>query len=184
MAWAPLTALFLGRIAYGRTVREIIEFNLFIPALFCGFWMLVFGGAALYIETSGQFELYNYLVEKGPGHVVFKVFEFYPLSSLISLCFLAITFLSFVTAADSTTAAMSSLSARGISKDNQEAPAWIKILWGSLMGIMAWVMVSYSGIDGIKMSANLGGLPALLMLLPISIALVLVCLRPQRYRRS
>ena len=149
MAWAPLTALFLGRISYGRTVREIIQFNLLIPALFCGFWMTVFG--------------------------VFKVFEFYPLTSVLSLVFLAITFLSFVTAADSTTAAMSSLSAKGIGQENQEAPSWIKILWGVLMGFMAWVMVSYSGVDGIKISANLGGLPALFMLLPISMVLLYLC---------
>ncbi len=184
MAWAPLTALFLGRIAYGRTVREIIQFNLVIPAFFCGFWMLVFGGAALHIETSGQFELYNYLIEKGPGHVVFKVFEFYPFAGLISLLFLAITFLSFVTAADSTTAAMSSLSAKGIDKTNQEAPAWIKILWGTLMGFMAWVMVSFSGVEGIKISANLGGLPALIMLVPISFALLVVCIFPDSYKGS
>ncbi len=182
MAWAPLTALFLGRIAYGRTVKEIIHFNLVLPALFCGFWMLVFGGTALHIQTSGKFDLYKFLVDKGPGHVVFKVFEFLPLTGLISTVFLAITFLSFVTAADSTTAAMSSLSAKDINKENQEAPAWIKILWGTLMGFMAWVMVSFGGIEGVKISANLGGLPALVLLIPISVSLLFVVFRHDEYK--
>ena len=33
LAWAPVTALFLGRIAVGYTVREFLLFNLVLPAL-------------------------------------------------------------------------------------------------------------------------------------------------------
>src|SRR5690606_28045625 len=42
MAWAPMTALFLGKIAVGRTVREFLLVNWFLPALFCLVWMGIF----------------------------------------------------------------------------------------------------------------------------------------------
>ena len=33
-AWAPVTALFLGRLAIGYSVREFIAMNLVLPSLF------------------------------------------------------------------------------------------------------------------------------------------------------
>ena len=41
MAWAPVTALFLGKISRGYTVREFIFFNLIFPALFSIIWMSI-----------------------------------------------------------------------------------------------------------------------------------------------
>ncbi len=46
----------------------------------------------------------------------------------------------------------------------------MKVIWGVLIGTITWVMIPFSGngnssgLDGIKMLSNLGGLPTLLML--------------------
>ena len=50
LAWAPVTALFLGRIARGYTVRAFILVNLVLPSLFAIVWMTVFGGAAIFAD--------------------------------------------------------------------------------------------------------------------------------------
>ena len=41
----------------------------------------------------------------------------------------------------------------------------MKVIWGVIVGVVSWVMVSFVGIDGIKMLSNLGGLPAMLIVL-------------------
>jgi choline-glycine betaine transporter len=56
-----------------------------------------------------------------------------------------------------------------------------KIFWGSIIGIVAWVMVSTSGVNGVKMLSNLGGGPALVLELLICIALVKVAMNPGLY---
>ncbi|MGO2319947.1 MAG: BCCT family transporter [Vibrio toranzoniae] len=48
----------------------------------------------------------------------------------------------------------------------------IKILWGLLIGLVAWIMVSTVGIDGVKQLSNLGGLPATLIILACSLTLI------------
>ena len=48
LAWASVSALFLGRLAKGYTVREFIHFNLLYPSIFGGIWMMIFGGTSLY----------------------------------------------------------------------------------------------------------------------------------------
>jgi len=48
----------------------------------------------------------------------------------------------------------------------------IKVVWGVTIGFIAWVMTSFAGIDGIKMMSNLGGLPALFIVLACNISLI------------
>lgn len=83
-----------------------------------------------------------------------------PFAKIIIPLFLFITFISFVTAADSTTNAMAALTSTGITKETEEAPLWTKVMWGVGLGVIALVMLGMAGIDGIKMLSNLGGAPA------------------------
>ena len=181
LAWTPVTALFLGRLALGYTVREFIQFNLFYPSLFGAMWMIIFGGTTLYLDifAAADSPMYQILQEGGPENVIYGVFERLPLSGLMSTLFLGITFLSFVTASDSNTSAMSGLSAQGISPDSPEPSIVIKVVWGITVGAVAWTMVNFAGIDGIKMASNLGGFPILFLMILVAAALVKVMRNPQ-----
>ena len=101
MAWAPLAALFLGKISLGYTVRQYILVNLFIPALFSIIWMSVFGGLTLVLEGNNPNLLNNVLNFMGPEHVLYKVLEFLPFTIFLVIIICIVSFLSYVTAADS-----------------------------------------------------------------------------------
>ena len=164
LAWAPVTAVFLGRLGVGYTVRDFIHFNLVFPALFSMLWMAVFGGTAIYIDhISGTTDLYAVLQQQGPESTIYAVLNALPYPRLTAAGFLFIAFISYVTAADSNTSAMSGLCSSGISPDSPEPPGWIKIVWGVVVGTVSWVMVSGAGIDGVRMASNLGGFPALFL---------------------
>jgi len=64
------------------------------------------------------------------------------------------------------------MSSIGVSPDNPEAPIWIKIVWGSIIGVIAAVMISSAGIDGIRLLCVLGGFPALFIILMVGIGLL------------
>ncbi len=172
LAWTPVSALFLGRLGVGYSVKEFIRFNLFYPALFGCFWMMIFSGSILYFETMEAANLYAVLNENGAESIIFELFKKLPFAGITSFIFLLIAFLSYVTAADSNTSAMSGISSKGISPDNPEPSLIIKIIWGITIGVIAWVMVAFAGIDGIKMASNLGGFPALLLVIMVAFALV------------
>jgi len=78
-------------------------------------------------------------------------------------------FLSFVTVADSNTAALSGLSSTGISPQNPEPSVTVKVIWGVMAGAITWNMVNSAGLDGLRMVSNLGGLPAMLLCLMIAV---------------
>ncbi len=171
LAWAPVSAVFLGRISVGYTVREFIHFNLLLPALFGALWMLVFSGNALYFDSRGE-GMFATLQADGPEQVVYALFEHLPFPFVLGAVFLGTAFLSYVSGADANATAMGGLSAKGISPDHPEPAAWLKVAWGVLVGFTAWVMVSQAGVDGIKMASNLGGFPALLFLLGVAVGLL------------
>ena len=172
LAWTPITALFLGRLSVGYTVRDYIHYNLIFPSIFSGFWMVIFGGTSMYKDLNGDGFLYQILSTEGEQNVIFTILGDLPLGAILSVAFLFIVFVSYVTAADSNTSAMSGISTKGISPENPEAPLLIKVIWGSLIGIIAWVMITSAGVDGIRMISVLGGFPALFLVIAVAFGLV------------
>ncbi len=177
LAWAPITALFLGRIAVGYTVRELLVFNLAGPAVFGGLWMTIFGGAAIAIDAQTSGALTAALNSSGPEAVIYALFETLPLTGFVVIAFVLVTFISFVTAMDSNTHSIAGVCLKNdaANNENNNAGLFVKIFWGVLVGAIAWVMTSTTGIAGVKMLSNLGGLPGLFIL--IAMGAVIIVLR-------
>jgi len=176
-AWAPISSLFLGRIARGYTVRDYINFNLILPSLFAIIWMTIFSGSTLELNEVLQNGLHTLMGEKGEVAVMYAVLNELPLGNLLSIFTLCIIFLSYVTAADSNISAMSSISTVQGEAEGSEAPTFIKIIWGLVIGGLTYVMLSTAGIDGIRMLSVLGGFPALFIIILAGIALGRMVLR-------
>lgn len=174
MAWAPVTALFLGRLGRGYTVRTFIKINLIYPSLFGVLWMSLFGGVSIILNESLEGHLHDLLIAGGPQDVIFGIFQEIPFTIGIGILFLVICFLSFVTSADTNTSAMSGLSTHGITPDQPEAPITTKILWGIMLALVSWVMISFADLDGIRILSVLGGFPILFICIVITGKLFLI----------
>lgn len=175
MAWAPLAGLFLGRIARGYTVREYILINLFIPSLFSMLWMSIFGGLTLNIEMNAPGVLNEILQNLGPEHVLYKVLDYLPFGAVLAFIVIVISFLSYVTAADSNMDVIANLCRETTSGQTAASPLiGLKLLWALAVGFAAWIMTSLSGIDGIKMLSNLGGLPSLFIISLFAVVLIVL----------
>lgn len=179
-AWAPITAMFLGKIARGYTVKEFIQINLIFPSLFVLLWISVFSGIAVYLDTEGNGALYEVLNNGGVEQLLYHIMGELPLSGITSFFLILVAFISYVTAADSSTDAIGDLCTKDFNSDSDEGTSLpIKIVWGTLIGLVAWLMVSTVGINGVKQLSNLGGLPATLIILACSLTLVRWLRNPQ-----
>lgn len=163
MAWAPVTAIFLARLCYGYTLKEVIVINFVLPSLFSTAWMTILSGIAINFQMNGVIDLVSIINEKGYGSATYAILQQFPLSNVLIAIYIFAVFISFVTATDSTVNAMASISTSGISDGEDEAPLIIKILWGSIVGVVSIIFISSLGIDGIKMLSYLGGIPALFL---------------------
>ena len=163
-----ISSLFLGRLAVGYTVRDFIHFNLLFPSLFTCLWMTVFSGLAIDYDLLYQGALHTILINEGEENVLFTILMDFPFGQLLAFLTIGMIFISYVTAADSNVSAMSAMSSTGIHPENPEAPIWIKVIWGSLIGLIAWIMITSAGIDGIRLLCVLGGFPALFIIIAVN----------------
>jgi choline-glycine betaine transporter len=171
-AWAPVSALFLGKIGRGYTVREFIQINLVFPSLFAIVWIAIFSGTAIHIDMTQAGVMNTTLNELGVEKLLYYFFNQLPLSQIMTFVLIFVAFISYVTAADSNTDAIGNLCTTGFAADSEERSGLgVKVLWGSIIGVVSWTMVSFVGIDGIKMLSNLGGLPAALIILATCLTL-------------
>ena len=124
MALAPVTAVFLGQIGYGRSVREFMVMNLFLPALFSALWMGIFSGSTLYFETKMGGQLFEAIKVKGAEAGSFGLLQQLPLAAVLIPVFVLTSYFSFVSGADANTTAMAAMSQAGISQEAPEPKKW------------------------------------------------------------
>jgi len=173
MAFAPIVGLFLARLARGRTIREFIAVNTIAPAVFGMVWFAVFGGAGIHAQLNELVDIAGLMGEHGTEYAFFAFFEIFPMSDILSLVFIIMVGISFVTLADSMTSTVAMVSTTGIKKDDtEEAPVPLKLIWGIVIGVAAVVMITYAGVDGFKMLSDLAGFPIMFIIILTAASLV------------
>ncbi len=164
-SWAPISACFLARLGVGYTIKDLIKINFGIPILFNIVWAGVFSNIAINYQLTGKVDLASILQNEGAEAVVYAILGALPGAKILILIFFAALVFSMVTAMDSTTNSIASLSTSGISAEEQEAPVYLKIIWGVLFSGLSYMMLVIGGVDAIKMVSNLGGLPNIFIIL-------------------
>ena len=156
--------------------------NLFVTALFSIVWFMIISGATvnqlMNNPTSGLINAYN----AGYENVIYQLFKNLPLSQIFIPLYLAAVLISFVTAADSTTMAIAGICSKGIAPDSPEPPTYLIAVWGVIVAVVTWIMMSVGeGITGIKMLSNIGGLPAMFLIILVVISVIIISIHPERY---
>jgi choline-glycine betaine transporter len=102
---------------------------------------------------------------KGAEAMVFAFLEKLPFTAIMAAIFMFTVFISYVAGADANTEAMACLCEGKSANDPAPSGTMLKVVWGGLICVVSWVMISFAGgIDGIKILSNLGGFPALLII--------------------
>lgn len=171
-AWAPLSCLFLGKIARGYTVRQFIIVNTLLPSAFGFLWFSIFSGSSLFFDTTQGGIMYEAYKASGFASVIYVLFDQLPGATLISGLFIFACFITFITAADSNTDAIGGLCTKGVDAEHLKSPLWIKACWGSAIAFVAWISASYIGVDGVKMLFNLSGVPGMLIVVASAFAFI------------
>ncbi|MCZ2721618.1 BCCT family transporter [Marinomonas sp. 15G1-11] len=171
-AWAPLTCLFLGKIARGYTVRQFIIVNTLLPSVFGFLWFSIFSGSSLFFDINQNGIMYDAYKAEGFASVIYVLFNQLPGSTLISILFIFACFITFVTAADSNTDAIGGLCTKGVNSEQLKSPLWVKAIWGSAIAFVAWISASFIGVDAVKMLFNLSGVPGMLIVVGSAFAFI------------
>lgn len=180
-SWAPISACFLARLGVGYKIKDLIKINFGIPILFNIVWSGVFSNLAINYQLTGKLDLIHILNTEGAEAIIYAIFREMPGAKIIVILFFLALLLSMITAMDSTTNSIAALSTTGISPEEQEAPVFLKVMWGILFAVLSYIMLTIAGIDGIKMVSNLGGLPNIFIILGGIICVFAIAANVEKY---
>ena len=181
MAWMPVTSTFLAKISKGYSVKEVIRVTVLFPALFSVAWLGLFSSSSVYYELAGA-GINDAMTAGGTASATYAVLQQLPIPVITIAVFLLIVFVSFITASDSNTNAMAGLCTDGLTTDDTESPAWLKIVWGITIGVLCVVFISaFQSTDALKYLSNLGGFPIVFLLIIFSVSFVKVMMNPKKY---
>ncbi|MCL1994071.1 MAG: BCCT family transporter [Spirochaetes bacterium] len=183
MAWAPTSGAFMGRIAYGRKIKHVLSLYVLLNASLSALWFVIVSGAALWTQLSGAADLVA-AYTRGVEHVAYEMLSTFPLGGVVSVIFVGLICLSFVTAANGNAMTMASLSSHGISPENPEPPITLKLIWS--FGVMAFalIMLTAIGIDGARVLANFGGIFGVIIVAGAAASLVVLMLNHEKYDKT
>ncbi len=180
MSWAPTSGAFMGQIAKGRTVKEMISMYVAVCATISGLWMVIVSGTALWVNHAGLADLTS-AYGVGVENVPYAMLSGLPGGTMVIPLFVILIFLSTVTACDSNAIVMAGISTNGISPDSPESPKWLKIVWTAIAMGVGYIMIASVGVDGVKIIANFGGMFVALIIAAAAGSLIVLIKRHKKY---
>lgn len=164
-AFAPIVGLFMAKISYGKTIKEMVIGGMLAPAVVNAVWFCIFGGTALHWQETGKVDIWGAMQDLGLEAAMWQFFAELPAGKIWQIVFFLVIFLSFVTlaASSTTSAALTSMIPTRETTEEDEPPMWIKLVWGLIMAVSAYTFISYAGIQGAKSMALIGGMPSLIL---------------------
>ncbi|WP_313347624.1 choline BCCT transporter BetT [Stenotrophomonas sp.] len=164
IGWAPFVGLFIARISRGRTIREFVLGVLLIPLGFTLAWLSIFGNSALdQVLHHGQGHLAQMAVDNPPT-VLYALLDGYPWSRTLITVTVIVSFIFFVTSADSGTVVLSTLSSHGGAPED-DGPRWLRVFWGVMTALVTAGLLLAGSMDALKSAVVLASLPFSVVLL-------------------
>lgn len=160
VSWTPFVGMFIAKISRGRTLREFVTTVVLVPSAIVIAWFVSYGGTAIYLTMQGEDLRSGGTSEE----VLFQLLARLPLGFITSIVAMVAVVIFFVTAADSASIVMSSMSQGG----RPEPSRWVTILWGLLLGLIAIALLLAGG------KSTLGGLQSLMVVSALPFAFVVI----------
>ena len=108
---------------------------LLIPLGFTLAWLSIFGNSALdQVLHHGQQQLAQLAVDDPPT-VLYALLDGYPWSRTVIAVTVLVSFIFFVTSADSGAVVLSTLSSHGGAPED-DVPRWLRVFWGTVIAVL------------------------------------------------
>ncbi len=163
LVWAPFVGAFIARISKGRTIREFVFGSLLAPTLLCAIWFSILGGTALNLELTMAADSPGIAAAAlaDPTSAIFRLYDFLPMSSILSLITMIIVCIFFITSADSATYVIGVMSSGG----NINPKNSLKVGWGILCSTIAAMLLLTGGLKAVQSVSFIFSMPFMILMI-------------------
>ncbi|MEQ8966311.1 MAG: BCCT family transporter [Azospirillaceae bacterium] len=169
ISWSPFVAIFVARISRGRTVREFILGVLLVPTVATFLWLAVFGGSAIWLETSaGAGAGIADAVKENTARSLQSLLAALPWGAVTTVAATLVILLFFITSSDSGSLVDDMVTSGG----DPHPPRAQRVFWAVSEGLVAATLLVLGGLTAIRNAAITLGLPMSILLVAAAIALI------------
>ncbi|KAA1188400.1 BCCT family transporter [Pseudohalioglobus sediminis] len=147
VAYGPFVGIFVTRISYGRTIREVIGGMLLFGSLGAWLFFIVFGNYAMHLELSELLPVTTIVSEQSAATAITAVFSSLPLGTLAVAAFFVVAVVFLATTYDSASFTLASVSTKELHAGENPA-RWLRVFWACSLGILPITLMFVDG--GIK----------------------------------
>lgn len=167
IAWAPFVGTFIARISKGRTIREFIAGVILAPAVVSIIWFAAFGTMGLNLFDSIGLEGLASAAAV-PSTALFQVFNYYSLSTVLSLITVVLLCTFFVTSANSATFVLGMLTSNGdLNPSNKK-----QFIWGIVQALLATSLLLAGGLEALQTASVAAAFPFIFVMLVSIVSLM------------
>ncbi len=160
ISWSPFVGMFIAKISRGRTIREFATVVVLVPSAISIAWFVIFGGTSIRMNLDGL----GLEIEESGENVMFDIMDNLPFTGVTSIVLLIAVVIFFVTAADSATVVMGSMSQSGRAFPSKP----VTIIWGAALGLIAIFLLLAGGRNA------LSGLQSIMVSCSVPFALIII----------
>ncbi len=164
ISWSPFVGMFIARVSKGRTIREFVGGVLFVPVGFTFIWLTFFGNTALNLDMGVAQGALSAAVSENTSTALFKFLEYLPLTGIASVVATILVVTFFVTSSDSGSLVIDIITSGG----STDAPAWQRVFWAIIEGVVAAVLLLAGGLSALQTAS-------ITVALPFTVVMLFVC---------
>ncbi len=164
ISWTPFVSTFIARISRGRTIREFVLGVLIVPTVVSALWFIVFGGAGISLQMTGQADIAGASDE---AVAFFTALQQFPLFGITGAVVMFLVAIFWVSGADASALVLATLSSHGATEPNK----WLIALWAAMSAAVAAVLLYVGGLGALQTFTIIVACPFVVVMIALCWAL-------------
>lgn len=167
--------LWLARVSYGRTFREIAIVRCIWTTLACWLAFAVLGNYGIYQQLVNGLQLSQIAMDSGNNVAVLAVLQSLPLSAIAIVVYMVVVFITLACGATAASTVVATLTSKNL-KNDEEPASWYKVFWGFLVLLLPLgILCLEQFVPGLNVLTTIQSVTSLIVIpLLLVIALLLI----------
>jgi BCCT family betaine/carnitine transporter len=171
---AILTGVWIARVSFGRTFREIAVATVVWAPIACWITFAILGNYGMSLELSGELMLSQIVLEQGGNGATLAVLQTLPFASLAIFVFLILIFFNLATTATASATSLAMLTSINL-KEDEEPNKFYKLFWSFIfLALPVSVLFLEHNVEGLNILNTIKSLTTLYAIPVLFVVTILI----------
>ena len=177
IAYAPFMGLFVARISYGRTIRQLIVAEVVGGSFGCWIFFAILGNTSMYFDINNIVPISQILTDKGGAEAVVATVVgigeqsgIAILGPVLLIVFVILAFIFGATTLDSSAFTLATVATEEQEDATTEPARWHRLFWAIVLAGVSLALMYLGGLKPLQTASIVVALPLMIVLVIMTIS--------------